>query len=71
MKHWSTDIKQLKQDPEAYAIWQLQQKINYGIQHKKLKRSELLKYWDKLEIEPDSKRYLAFILWPDKKLQTS
>jgi biotin operon repressor len=67
VKNWSTDTTQLKKDPQAYRLWQLQQLINYGLNGQKLKRSDLLKYWDKLDIESASRRYLAFLLWPEKK----
>jgi|GEM_PF-581277 len=71
IKNWSTDITELKKDPEAYAIWKLQQRINYGLDGVKLSRSELFKYWDRLEIEPDSKKYLSFLLWPSQASQPS
>ena len=31
MKNWSTDVSKLKQDPEKYAIWKLEQLINLSI----------------------------------------
>jgi len=65
MKNWSTDISQLKQDPPAYARWKLQQLINFGLDGEKLSRDELLSYWDRLEVDPESKAYLAFLLWPE------
>lgn len=67
MKNWSTDTALLKKDKEAYEIWSLQQHINYGLDGECLSRKKLIKYWDKLEIDPDAKKFLSFVLWPKKK----
>lgn len=66
MKNWSTDVKQLKKDKKQYAIWHLEQLINFGLGKEKLKRTELIKYWPLLKIDPLKKRYLAHILWPKR-----
>ena len=62
MFNWSTDTKELKKYPEKYAIWKLEQLINFGLDGKKLKLSELRKYFSKLKIDPQKKRYLKFLL---------
>ena len=31
MKNWSVDEKQLKQYPEKYKLWKMEQLINYGL----------------------------------------
>ena len=62
MFNWSTDTKVLKKYPEKYAIWKLEQLINFGLDGKKLKISELKKYFSKLQIDPQKKRYLKFLL---------
>lgn len=62
MYNWSTDTKILEKDPEKYAIWKLEQRINYGLDDEKLKKSELKKYFHELHIDPQKKRYLAFLL---------
>jgi hypothetical protein len=63
MKHWSVDEKKFKKDPTAYAIWQLEQRINFGIGRKKIKRSELKRYWKKLDLDPKRKIYLESLVW--------
>lgn len=62
MKHWSVDTKELKKDKEAFAIWQLEQRINFGIGKAKIKKVELLKYWDKITLDPLKRHYLALVL---------
>lgn len=62
MFNWSTDTKELKKYPEKYAIWKLEQLINFGLDGKKLKISELKKYFSRLQIDPQKKRYLKFLL---------
>ena len=62
MKNWSTDTTELKKDPEKYAIWRLEQMINFGLGGKKLKKSEVKKYWKELQIDPSRKAYLQFLI---------
>lgn len=63
MYNWSTDTKKLSKYPEKYAIWKLEQLINYGLDGEKLKQSELKKYWSQLNIDPLYRKYLNFLLW--------
>lgn len=62
MYNWSTDTTVLKKDKEKYAIWKLKQMVNFGLNGKKLKKAELLKYWSKLHIDPARKRFLRLLL---------
>ena len=45
MRNWSTDIKKLKKNREKFAIWKLEQMVNFGLGGKKIKKSELKKHW--------------------------
>lgn len=68
MHNWSVDEKAFKRaDPEGYKIWRIQQLINYGLDGEKLSRQEVKKYWPKLYLDPMTKKYLEFLLWPKKK----
>lgn len=68
MHNWSVDEKAFKKaDPEGYKIWRIQQLINYGLDGEKLSRKEVKKYWHKLYLDPTTKKFLAFLLWPKKK----
>jgi len=62
MKNWSIDIKELKKDKEKYAVWRLEQMVNFGLDGQKLDGRELKKYWPKLRIDPRKKKYLAMLL---------
>jgi len=62
MYNWSVDEKELKKDKEKYAIWKLEQMVNFGLGGKKLKITELKKYWNKLKIDSARKRLLQILL---------
>ncbi len=61
-QHWSVDETELKKDPEQYAIWRLEQRINFGLGAEKMNRTELKKYWDKLDIDPVKRKALLLAL---------
>lgn len=63
MYNWSVDIKKLKKDPEKFIVWKLEQSINYGLGDDKLNLKEIKKYFKKLNIDPDKRAYLNFILY--------
>ena len=62
MYNWSTDTTELKKYPEKYAIWKLEQLINYGLDGEKLDKKLLIKYWDKIRIDKYYREYLKFLL---------
>ena len=68
MYNWSVDIAKLKKDPEQFAIWRLEQMINFGLGKEKLSGQELEQYWPRLTLDPDKKNFLAFLLWGKKSL---
>ena len=41
MKNWSTDTKKLKKNKDKFAIWKLEQLVNFGLGKEKIIRSEL------------------------------
>ena len=63
MRNWSVDISQLKKNKEAYTIWRLEQLINYGLDGEKLDPSLVKKYWQKIDIDADARKFLSFLLW--------
>ncbi len=63
MKNWSTDIKELKKNKRAYAIWRIEQMVNFGIDGEKIDRELLIKYWKYLKIDKVKRKYLRSILW--------
>ncbi|HEY4521229.1 MAG TPA: hypothetical protein VJL57_02405 [Candidatus Paceibacterota bacterium] len=62
MRHWSVDEEKLKKDPEAHAIWRLEQRINFGIGEKKIDGEELRRHWSKLDIDPYKRKALELAL---------
>ena len=68
MYNWSTDEEAMKKaDPQGYEIWRLEQMINYGLDGEKLSEAKLRQYWQVLKdrIDPASREYLEFLLWPE------
>ena len=63
MYNWSVDEKKLKKNPEEYAIWKIEQMVNFGLNGEKLKEEELKKYWHKLNFDPDRKKFLHLCLY--------
>ena len=62
MYNWSTDVRELKKNPEKYKVWQLEQLINFGLDGEKLKKPELKKYFSKLNIDPYRRKFLHLLL---------
>lgn len=66
MYNWSVDLKKLKKDKQAYAIWRLEQLVNFGLGKEKINKAQLINYWPFLDLDPYKKKYLATLLWPKK-----
>jgi hypothetical protein len=64
MYNWSTDTKELKKDKKKYAIWRLEQLVNFGLGKEKISRAELKKNWNDLDLDKNKKKFLKMILWP-------
>ncbi len=62
MRNWSVDIKKIRKNKEKYAIWKLEQMVNFGLEGKKIKRSELKKYWKILNIDPAKRKFLSLFI---------
>ncbi len=62
MRNWSIDIKKLKKDKEKYAIWKLEQMVNFGLGKNKIKKSELKKYWNIINIDPLKRKFLSLFV---------
>ena len=64
MHNWSVDTTELKKDKKQYAVWRLEQMVNFGLDGKKINRQEIKKYWKMLNLDRNKKQYLKMILWP-------
>jgi len=68
MYNWSVDEKKFKrEDPEGYKIWKLERMINWGLGDEKISERLLRKHWKKLYLDPETKKFLEFLLWPKRK----
>jgi len=64
--HWSVDENAFKKrDPKGYKRWQLIQRINYGLDGKKLNPKELKTFWRDIRgsLDPLYRNVLAHFLW--------
>jgi hypothetical protein len=64
MHNWSTDTTKLKKNKKRYAIWRLEQMVNFGLAGKKINRQEIKKYWKLIDLDSRKKNYLRMLLWP-------
>ena len=62
-KHWSVNTKDLEKDPEGFAIWKLEQWVNWGIGKPKAKKKDLIKYWNVLDIDKWKRKALSLALF--------
>lgn len=62
MYNWSVDVKKLSKYPQKHTVWKLEQLINFGLNGRKLKLSELRKHFNKLNLDPQKKKYISFLL---------
>lgn len=62
MYNWSTQQKELEKDPRKYAIWKIEQMVNFGLDGQKINVDELKKYWSEIEIDPARRKFLEMII---------
>ncbi len=64
MKNWNTDVSKFKTVKDR-KVWEMIQKIEYGLDGEVLDKKEVLKYWDdiKNQIAPENRRLLEFYIW--------
>lgn len=64
MKNWNTDTTKFK-TKLSKQIWELSQKINYGLNGKRLKLAEVKNNWVLLknELDPNRARMIEYLVW--------
>jgi len=62
MKNWSVDTKKIRKDKEKFSIWKLEQMINFGLDGKKIKKSQLKKFWKTIDIDPAKRKFLSLFV---------
>lgn len=63
MYNWSTDLRALKKDKEKYAIWKIEQMVNFGLDGQKLDEKKLRKYFSRINIDPARREFLHLLLY--------
>lgn len=66
MYNWSVDTAFLQKYPEKYHLWKLEQLINFGLGDEKIDKKLLKKYFKKIDIDLDKRKYLKFLLELEK-----
>lgn len=61
--NWSVDEKKLKKNKKKYAIWKIEQMVNFGLRGKKIKKETLKKYWNDIKIDPHKRQFLKMIIY--------
>ena len=62
MRNWAVDLSRFDKESPEFAIWKLEQLINFGLKGEKLDKERLTKYFYRLRIDPDKRRFIKFIL---------
>lgn len=64
MKNWNTDATKFNNEKDK-KVWELIQKIEYGLDGEVLQKKVVLKYWEDIkdQIAPENRRLLEFYLW--------
>ncbi|MBI2041511.1 MAG: hypothetical protein HYT20_00645 [Candidatus Nealsonbacteria bacterium] len=62
MYNWAVDENKIKKHKRKYAIWKLEQMVNFGLNGEKINGRDLKKLWEKLKIDPARKRFLEILL---------
>ncbi|MDR1696213.1 MAG: hypothetical protein LBR69_06260 [Endomicrobium sp.] len=67
MRNRNTNTLKLKKNPSAYAVWRLEQQLNYGLsENEKINRVELKKYLPVLNIDADTRKLCEYLLYGKK-----
>ena len=66
MYNWSLDLKRLEKYPQKAILWKIEHAINFGLNKERLDKTIIKKYWKKLHIDPLRRKFLKFLLWPEK-----
>ena len=62
MHNWSVDVKKLRKNKEKYAIWRLEQMVNFGLNGEKISEKKLREFWNVLEIDKSRRNFLNMLL---------
>ena len=52
----------MQKDEAAFAVWRLEQLVNFGLGAEKIDLSELRTYWERLDLDPCKKKFLSLFV---------
>lgn len=67
MYNWNVDENRLKKNKEEYAIWKLEQMVNFGLNGEKINSRDIRRLWHKLRLDPARKSFLQLLLYGNGK----
>lgn len=63
MYNWNTDISSFDKKKSESIIWKLNQLINFGLNGEKINFNLVRKYWRKLSLDLNRKKFLKALIW--------
>lgn len=63
MYNWNTNTSTWNKKSDSFVIWKLEQLINFGLNGEKLDYKKTKKFWSRLVLDPQRKKFLNLILW--------
>lgn len=66
MYNWSVHEKEFKKNKRQYAVWKLEQTVNFGLGGEKISARLLKKHWNSIAIDPARRKFLALLLYEIK-----
>ncbi|OGJ21037.1 MAG: hypothetical protein A3A82_01720 [Candidatus Pacebacteria bacterium RIFCSPLOWO2_01_FULL_47_12] len=62
MRNWSVNTQKLDKNAQNATKWRYEQSINFGLEGERLERVTVRRLLATLQIDPDKKKLLEFIL---------
>lgn len=63
INHWSVDTTELEKDADKFAIWKIEQWVNWGIGTTKIKKTDLIKYWNIIDIDKWKRKAISLAIF--------
>ncbi|PIS21789.1 hypothetical protein COT51_00915 [candidate division WWE3 bacterium CG08_land_8_20_14_0_20_41_15] len=63
MYNWNTEASSFGKKKPDFIIWKLNQLINFGLNGEKINFDLVKKYWKKLTLDPNRKKFLQALIW--------
>lgn len=63
MYNWNTNTSKWNKKSDSYKIWRLNQLINFGLNGEKLDLKLVRRFWDKIDTDETTRKFLDLIIW--------